>query len=204
MVIRILALGFGPEPGQRSASAQGALTVLAAEGWAPQGAHVDVAVVPRRWWPDEPVATQAHDCVVLFSECGRDDNALVARFARNVADPRIVDAAGYCWAGPKIVPRGEEEYASGLEPYALARALELAGLPAQATSDCDAGIANKTFYMLRAARLRCALIRLPVTLESARAQGRRALINRCELLQGVQAAITFAVAAAEVEAGRAA
>jgi hypothetical protein len=197
-MIRILAIGFGPEPGQRMASAQGALTLLAAEGWSPPGAALDVRVVARRWWPVDPVVPgrSACDAVLLFSESGREDIALVAQFARNAADPYLDDAAGYRWAGGAIAPGGRETYASTLRPQALARAIELSGIPTQATAQCDRGIANKTFFDLLASNCAAALVRLPISVETARADGRRAQFNRAEIVRSVQAAIGFAAASA--------
>ncbi len=199
-MIRVLALGFGPDTARQASSAVAALRLLAADRWSPPEAILDIGLRERRWWPLTPVTPSPtmHDAVLLFSECPRDDRALVARFARNAADPSILDAAGYRWAGPAIAPGRAEDFAATFSPFALARAMELAGLPAVATADCDAGVMNKTFYDLLGAGRACALVQLPTSVESARAEGRSAFFNRAEILCGVQAAIGFAAAAAQM------
>lgn len=201
-MIRVLALALAPPPGERHSSAQQALSTLAAERWSPAAAQVQFLILARRWWhaADEAErAAQGFDAAVLFAGEPAGREAEVAASALNEADPALRDADGVCWPGFELAPRAALTEAASLPVHPLARALDLAGLPARVDVHGRADVANRIFHALlsRGASPRVALIRLPRSAESARAEGGRAELNRMQLLEGVKAALAFAAAAAE-------
>lgn len=204
-MVNVVGVAFAQRPGVRSSPAHQAFALLESEGWQPDNASLRLVVAPCRWWgAAELVAEEAQgaDAIVLFGARKAKRSALVAQFARNEAKPRARDEAGFQWPGAEIAPGAPPVLHATLSPFRMARAMELAGLPAKAAITSDAYVYNHCFFRLLAARGAppTALVRLPISLESARRDGAVGYVNRMQIIAGVAAALT--VAAADAEARR--
>jgi pyrrolidone-carboxylate peptidase len=196
-----VAFAFSPSDGRRACSGRQAFTALKLDGYAPAGADLSLLVVRELWWEAADLiegAAEGADAVVLFAPGLRTDGADVARYARNEADASLRDASRMRWPGSELIPGGPAVLASSLSAAGLARAMELSGLPASDAALVDADVANRCFHaVLARTRALAGLVRLPRSLESARAQGERGAVNRMQILSGVRAALAFSAAAVE-------
>ena len=200
-MINVLGVAFERRPGERSSSAHQAFALLECEGWRPEEALLTTLVVPCQWWGAADAILEAAanaDAVILFGARKARRRALVAQFARNEAKA-AADALGDRWPGPRIAPGSAPLRAGSLCPFRLARAMGLAGLPAKPTVACDAYVYNHCFYRLLGDPNAppSALVRLPLSVESARDEAIAGHVNRMQIVAGVAAALCFAAAAAE-------
>jgi hypothetical protein len=185
-----------------------ALSVLKLDGWAPVGARLDCLELEARWW-SAPLASLAAaadvDAVVVFGPPIRGDEAVIARFAWNAADPSFADVEGMHWPGFELVPFADPIAPATLSPHAMARAVEISGLPCDVDDDPPADIANRVLYnLLRPGRAPpAALVRLPQPIEENRTSQSRGRVNRMQIVRGVQGALGFAAAAAEAACAQA-
>jgi hypothetical protein len=198
-MIRVLAVAFAPEPGRRASAAQQAMAVLRVEHWAPRGCDLRFLTAPWGWWGTTELiagAARGVDAVVLFGPTDHLD-ARVARYPVNEADPELIDAMGLRWPGRVLAPGAPPLLPTAVRADALAAALEMAGLAAvaDASSRC---VANRVCFDLLIERpdRPTAPVLLPLSLEAARGD-RASGPNRLDLICGMQAALTFAAAAAE-------
>lgn len=205
-MIRVLAVGFAPEPGRAASAAQQALAVLRVEGWTPPGAALRMLTAPCAWWGATDAiaeASGAADVVMMFAATP-GHAALVQKYARNEADPDRADALGLRWPGAVLAPGSPHVLPASLRADALAAAIRFSGLDAKAAADGCRYVANRAFYELRAQAPAkpIGLVLLPLSLEAARREGVSGGPTRLDILGGVRAALSFAAAAAEL--GRAA
>lgn len=201
-MVKVLGVAFERRPGRSSSPAHQAFALLEREDWQPEHGSVRLIVAPCRWWGvAEMVAEEAADAdaIVLFGARKAKRRALVARFARNEAKPHAVDSAGLHWPGAELAPSAGAVLGSTLCPFRLARSMELAGLPAKVSVSSDRYVYNHCFFRLLS-RPTCppvALVRLPISLESARRDGELGFVNRMQVVAGAAAALSMAAAAAE-------
>lgn len=205
-MIRVLAVGFAPEPGRTASAAQQALAVLRVEGWAPSGSVLRTLTAPCAWWGAADAISEAAgtaDVVVLFA-AAPGHAVIVQKYARNEADPDRADALGLRWPGAVLAPGSPHVLPASLRADALAAAIRFSGLDATAAAEGCRYVANRTFYELRAQipTKKIGLVLLPLSLEAGRREGRTGGPTRLDILDGVRAALSFAAAAAEI--GRAA
>jgi pyrrolidone-carboxylate peptidase len=176
---------------------------LEREGWEPDAARLRLLVVPCRWWGASELIADASagvDAIVLFGARKARRRALVARFACNQAKANAADGAGYCWPGSALSPGAADTLHPPFCAHRLARAMEVAGLPAKPAPGCDRYVYNHCYYRLlsESDTAPAMLVRLPVSIESARHDGGDAgHVNRMQIVAGVAAALSFAAAAAE-------
>lgn len=201
-MVNVLGVAFERRPGAGSSPAHQAFALLEAEGWQPEQANLRLIVAPCRWWGvAEMVADEAAgaDAIVLFAGRKAKRRALVARYARNEAKAHAVDSAGLRWPGAELAPTAAAALGVTLCPFRMARAMELAGLPAKVTAGSDRYVYNHSLFRLlaRPTAPPTALVRLPVSLESARQDGQRGHVNRMQIVAGVAAALSMAAAAVE-------
>lgn len=196
----MLAIGFGPAPGASPSSAQAALDLLRIEDWRPVDGDLAILLSPWLWWPAADFARAAADSDAVILLTGGDSPfARVSGTAGNRAEPGLRDVAGYRWAGSTIAPGSPPLRSGSLPAEPLARALGYAGLEARVRQGPSRpGAPNRAFYSVLEAQPRAALIELPLSVESARTCGQAARYNRFEIVRGVQAALSFAAAAAVV------
>jgi pyrrolidone-carboxylate peptidase len=203
-MINVLGVAFERRPGAGSSPAHQAFALLEREGWEPEHARLRMLVAPCRWWGSAELIMEAAsgaDAVVLFGSRKARQRALVARFARNEAKANAADGAGYFWPGSALAPGAVPLVPAPYCAYRLARAMEMAGLPSKPTVACDRYVYNHCYYrLLSETRMPPAmLVRMPLSVESARAEGLSAHVNRMQIVAGAAAALSFVAAAVEAE-----
>ncbi len=203
-MVNVLGVAFERRNGEVGSSAHQAFALLDSEQWQPMAGTFRMLVAPCRWWgAAEFVLEHAADtdAIVLFGARQGRRTATVARFARNLAN-RKIDNAGYKWPGAVLAPGQPSALPATLSSERLARAMELAGLPAR-TAHGDRYVYNHCFYRLLSTEAPpTALVRLPMSLETGRCVGERGFVNRMQIVAGVAAAISFAAAAGEPPRGK--
>lgn len=200
-MVKVLGVAFSRPPGVSSSAAHQAFELLMRENWELDGAALSLIVAPCRWWGAVEMieaAAEGMDAIVLFGSRGPKQKAHVARYGRNEARRRM-DEAGLRWPGHELAPRAAFVIPATLSADRMAQALQLAGLPAKTVIRGDRYIYNHCFYRLlaRSAAPQVALVRLPMSLEAARADGRIGYVNRMQVVAGVASALAFAAAAAD-------
>lgn len=194
-MINLLAVAFEPPPWLKASAAQQALAVFEQEQWSPEGAALRMIVAPCRWWGAveaiEP-AMRGMDAIVLLGAQRSEPHASVIARAHNLADPHVPDAQTYLWPGQQISPRSVSVLHGGLEGEGLAEAMAAAGLSAT-PSVRDDYVYNRAFYTLRLRQPNVAmsLVRLPLSIESARAEGRVGAFNRLQIVEGLRAGLSW-------------
>jgi pyrrolidone-carboxylate peptidase len=121
--------------------------------------------------------------------------------AFNRANPRLTDASGLSWPGAILAPGGAAALESALDVSALIEAFRIGGVSSLASAP-DAYVYNRVLYALltRDIALSVALARLPLSVESARAERKSAIYNRLEIVESLRAALCWM--AADINARR--
>jgi pyrrolidone-carboxylate peptidase len=197
-MINLLAVAFEPPPWAASSAAHQALAVFEQEQWSPKGAALRMIVAPCQWWGAAEaigLAARGMDAILLLGAQRGEMHVSVTTRALNRANPRLADASGLLWPGSVLAPRAKEVLESNLDSSALIEAFRSGGVSSLA-GVADAYVYNRVLYALltRESDLPVALARLPLSVESARAERKSALYNRLEIVESLRAALTWMAA----------
>lgn len=150
---KLLITGFGPFPGFAENPSGVVVQKIADEGWAPNGASLETAVVEVHWsGAAETIAEKARaggcDGVLMVGVAGKATTFRVEMRAQNRVGRSRKDASGKAWSGEKILPIGPA-VARATAPVAdMVRAIKQAGYPAEASSDAGDYLCNFSLYRL--------------------------------------------------------
>ena len=163
--MKILVTGFEPFGGETE-NASGVAVEKFRELAPPDGARIVTAVLPVTWSGAGPAllrAVKEHgpDAVVAVGEAGGRTVVTPERWARNMGHGRIPDNDGAVRDAAPLA-EGPERLESRLDPSALARAVQDAGIPAEVSDDAGAFLCNAVFWTaLHRTDLPAAFIHVP-------------------------------------------
>ena len=197
-MINLLAVAFEPPPWAASSAAHQALAVFEREHWSPPDAALRMIVAPCQWWGAAEaisLAARGMDAILLLGAQRSEPQVAVTARAQNRADPRRADISGLYWPGAVIAPGGQAMVESVVELGALMNAFRLGGVSVL-NDALDAYIYNRVLYALLSQKplLPIALARLPLSVESARAECKCAIYNRLEIVESVRSALCWMAA----------
>jgi pyroglutamyl-peptidase len=149
----LLITGFGPFPGAPHNPTADVVERLLNQNWAPRGFAAHGLVAPVLWSASAEIlaeAARASGCagVLMLGIAGKAREFRVEMRAQNHVDRRRPDADGKLWRADKIDPTGPASARSTAPVADMVRAIEGAGYPSVASSDCGDYLCNFSFYRL--------------------------------------------------------
>ncbi len=149
----LLMTGFGPFPGAPQNPTADVIERILSQGWAPRGFAAHGLVAPVLWNASAEIiaeAVRASGCngVLMLGIAGKAREFRVEMRATNHVDRRRPDADGKLWRTDKIDPTGPASLRSTAPVADMVRAIEAAGYPSVASSDCGDYLCNFSFYRL--------------------------------------------------------
>lgn len=148
----ILVTGFTPFATHGSNPSAMVVERLAAEGI--PGVAVEPRLIDVLWASAGDRVIGAYEtlrpaAVICFGLAGERDRITIERFAVNVDDTATADNAGEKRAGTPIRADGPAAYESTLPIAAMARAVEMEGVPIGFSNHAGAFLCNHVFYAIR-------------------------------------------------------
>lgn len=147
--MKILVTDFEPFGGEAE-NASGTAVQRLGDVPAPNGVHLATAILPVPWSDAGPallraVETHQPDAIVAVGEAGGRAVVTPERWARNLGHGRIPDKNGVVRDAAPLAP-GPARLESRLDPAALTRAIQDAGVPAEVSEDAGAFLCNAVFW----------------------------------------------------------
>lgn len=147
--MKILVTGFEPFGGETE-NASGAAVQRLTEIPAPDGVQLATAILPVTWSGAGPALLRAveirqPDAVIAVGEAGGRAVVTPERWAKNLGHGRIPDNDDVVRDAAPLAP-GPEHLESRLDPAALTRAIQDAGIPAEVSDDAGAFLCNAVFW----------------------------------------------------------
>ena len=147
--MKILVTGFEPFGGE-TGNASGTAVQRLGEIPGPDGVNLATAILPVTWSGAGPallraVETHQPDAIIAVGEAGGRAVVTPERWARNLGHGRIPDNDGVVRDAAPLAP-GPARLESRLDPAALTRAIQDAGVPAEVSEDAGAFLCNAVFW----------------------------------------------------------
>ncbi|KUP28122.1 pyroglutamyl-peptidase I [Kocuria rhizophila] len=147
--MKILVTGFEPFGGETE-NASGTAIQRLGEIRALDAVNLAAAILPVTWSDAGPallraVETHQPDAIIAVGEAGGRAVVTPERWAKNLGHGRIPDNDGVVRDAAPLAP-GAERLESRLDPAALSRAIQDAGVPAEVSEDAGAFLCNAVFW----------------------------------------------------------
>lgn len=148
--MRALVTGFEPFGGERVNAACEAVRCLPARA---AGLTIATAILPTSYAQshlalEAAIARETPDLVLCTGQAGDRPALNVERIAVNLQDARLPDNDGAQPGEQPVIANGPSAYFSTLPVAAIVRALQKAGLPAEASLSAGSFVCNHVFYHL--------------------------------------------------------